>query len=275
MRIQGLSSSILAKHSNRASLHVRAAASSRRPSRRPQSAADSRRRSVARTTGATLALGATTSILLHEAGHITACRSPLGADPTFGFDKLRPTIYSGIDSHTEPHKQFLFSVAGLTVQSLIDEAILDIPHARGSAFERGMLGGGIGTTVFYLTHRPDRLGERRGVHGANARAHEDAGDADLRRRRGDAHYSHLARPALRQLLRAAARWQARRRRDRLGCVSADFLLASVFVRYRSSRMVAKVAAGRAVRRERARGAAPDGRRTEGHSVLRYDRAHRC
>jgi hypothetical protein len=37
------------------------------------------------------------------------------------------------------------------VQSLIDEGILDIPHSRGGAFERGMLGGGIGTTLFYLT----------------------------------------------------------------------------------------------------------------------------
>jgi hypothetical protein len=96
------------------------------------------------------AAGAVTSILLHESGHIAAALI-IGNSPTFGFDKLRPTIYSGIDSHLEPHKQFLFSAAGLTVQSLIDEGILDIPHSRGSAFERGMLGGGIGTTVFYLT----------------------------------------------------------------------------------------------------------------------------
>lgn len=94
--------------------------------------------------------GAVTSILLHEAGHIAAALI-IGNSPTFGFDKLRPTIYSGINSRLEPHKQFLFSAAGLTVQSLIDEGILDIPHHRGSAFERGMLGGGIGTTVFYLT----------------------------------------------------------------------------------------------------------------------------
>lgn len=94
--------------------------------------------------------GFTTSILLHEAGHILAAVA-LGGNPTFGFDKLRPTIFSGIDSHTEPHKQFLFSAAGLTVQSLIDEGILDIPHSRGGSFERGMLGGGLGTTLFYLT----------------------------------------------------------------------------------------------------------------------------
>ena len=44
-----------------------------------------------------------------------------------------------------------FSAAGLTVQNLLDEVILDVPHNRGSAFERGLLGGGIGTTLFYLT----------------------------------------------------------------------------------------------------------------------------
>ena len=94
--------------------------------------------------------GFTASILLHEVGHI-ATAVAVGGHPTFGFDKLRPTVYSGINSRLEPHKQFLFSAAGLTVQSLIDEGILDIPHSRGGAFERGMLGGGIGTTLFYLT----------------------------------------------------------------------------------------------------------------------------
>jgi hypothetical protein len=97
-----------------------------------------------------LALGGITSILLHEAGHIGTAMA-FGHTPTFGFDKLRPTVYSGINSHSKPHEQFLFSAAGLTVQSVIDEAILDVPHARGSAFERGMIGGGIGTTLFYLT----------------------------------------------------------------------------------------------------------------------------
>jgi hypothetical protein len=96
------------------------------------------------------AYGFTASILLHEVGHI-ATAVAVGGHPSFGFDKARPTIYSGIDSHIAPHKQFLFSAAGLTVQSLIDEGILDIPHSRGGAFERGMLGGGIGTTLFYLT----------------------------------------------------------------------------------------------------------------------------
>jgi hypothetical protein len=75
----------------------------------------------------------------------------LGAHPYVGFDKGRPTIYSGIDSQREPHKQFIFSASGLTTQDLINEIILDIPHAKGSPFERGILAGGIGTTVFYIS----------------------------------------------------------------------------------------------------------------------------
>ena len=94
--------------------------------------------------------GVATSLALHEMAHVMTAKA-VGGHPWFGFDKLRPTIYSGINSQLEPHKQFLFSAAGLTIQSLLDEAILDVPHARGSAFERGVLGGGIGTTLFYLT----------------------------------------------------------------------------------------------------------------------------
>jgi hypothetical protein len=100
------------------------------------------------------AAGFASSVLLHEAGHVAASLS-LGGRPTFGFDSGRPTVYSGIDVHLEPHKQFIFSSAGLTVQSLLDEIILDVPHsdseAPAPAFERGMLAGGIGTTLFYLT----------------------------------------------------------------------------------------------------------------------------
>jgi hypothetical protein len=95
-------------------------------------------------------LGVAASIFLHEMGHIGTSLAE-GARPTFGFDKLRPTVFSGINSHLQPRKQFWFSAAGLTVQSVLDEAILDVPHTRGSAFERGVLAGGIGTTVFYLT----------------------------------------------------------------------------------------------------------------------------
>ena len=95
-------------------------------------------------------LGFGASILLHEAAHIGTSFAS-GAHPTFGVDNLRPTVYSGINLSEHPRRQFAFSAAGLTVQSLLDEAILDIPHNRGSAFERGLLGGGIGTTIFYLT----------------------------------------------------------------------------------------------------------------------------
>ena len=75
----------------------------------------------------------------------------LGARPHLGFENGKPTVFSGIDANAEPHKQFLFSSAGLNVQALMDEAILDIPHHRGSSFERGILAGGIATAYFYAT----------------------------------------------------------------------------------------------------------------------------
>lgn len=98
------------------------------------------------------ASGFVSSILAHEAGHVIAAYA-VGGHPTFGFDSGRPTIYSGVDSRLEPHKQFVFSSAGLTVQSVIDEGILDAPHhsTRAGAFERGMLAGGLATTFFYVT----------------------------------------------------------------------------------------------------------------------------
>lgn len=96
------------------------------------------------------AIGAGVSLLAHESAHILTSLA-LGFHPYIAFDKGRPTVYSGIDSEKEPHKQFLFSAAGLTTQALIDEAILDIPHSRGGAIERGILAGGIGTTLFYMT----------------------------------------------------------------------------------------------------------------------------
>ena len=94
--------------------------------------------------------GGFTSLALHETGHIAASFA-VGAHPTFGFNKGRPTIYSGIDATTNPGKQFIFSSAGLTVQTVLDEAIIDIPHSRGSTFERGILFGGLTTTAFYIT----------------------------------------------------------------------------------------------------------------------------
>jgi hypothetical protein len=94
--------------------------------------------------------GFVTSILAHEAGHVVASYA-VGGHPSFGFDKGRPTVYSGIDANLDPRKQFIFSSAGLTVQTLMDELILDLPHERGGSFERGLLAGGIATTAFYIT----------------------------------------------------------------------------------------------------------------------------
>jgi hypothetical protein len=96
------------------------------------------------------ALGFGISLLAHESAHILTSLA-LGYHPPIGFDRGRPTVFSGIDAQKEPHKQFLFSAAGLTTQAVIDEAVLDIPHSRGGAIERGVLAGGIGTTLFYIT----------------------------------------------------------------------------------------------------------------------------
>lgn len=96
------------------------------------------------------AAGAITSILAHEAAHVGAAIA-VGGHPTFGFDRGRPTVYSGIDANADPRRQFVFSSAGLTAQTLLDELLLDVPHARGSALERGLLAGGIGTALFYST----------------------------------------------------------------------------------------------------------------------------
>lgn len=101
---------------------------------------------------ALFATGFASSILAHEGAHVVAAYA-VGGRPSFGLNEGRPTIYSGVDATTEPRKQFVFSAAGLTVQSLIDEGILDAPHrsSRASAFERGMLAGGLATSFFYVT----------------------------------------------------------------------------------------------------------------------------
>jgi hypothetical protein len=98
------------------------------------------------------ATGFASSILAHEGGHIVAAYA-VGGKPSFGLNEGRPTIYSGIDATLEPRKQFVFSSAGLTVQSVIDEGILDAPHGAGhaGALERGMLAGGIATSLFYVS----------------------------------------------------------------------------------------------------------------------------
>jgi hypothetical protein len=95
-------------------------------------------------------LGFGVSLLAHETAHVLTSIA-LGAHPYVAFDKGRPTVFSGIDAERHPHKQFLFSAAGLTTQALVNEAILDIPHSRGGAIERGILAGGIATTLFYIT----------------------------------------------------------------------------------------------------------------------------
>ena len=97
-----------------------------------------------------MALGFGISLLAHESAHFMASLVQ-GFHPYVAFDHGRPTVFSGIDSEKYPHKQFLFSAAGLATQALIDEAILDIPHSRGGTIERGILAGGIGTTLFYIT----------------------------------------------------------------------------------------------------------------------------
>jgi hypothetical protein len=94
--------------------------------------------------------GFAASILLHESAHFVSAYS-MGFHPHFGFDKWRPTVFSGIDESTDRRKQFIFSAAGLTAQELLDELVLDVPHSRGGAFERGILAAGIGTTLFYVS----------------------------------------------------------------------------------------------------------------------------
>ena len=98
------------------------------------------------------ATGFASSILAHEGAHVAAAYA-VGGRPSFGFDEGRPTIYSGVDATLEPRRQFVFSAAGLTAQSLIDEGLLDAPHrsSRAGAFERGLLAGGVATSFFYVT----------------------------------------------------------------------------------------------------------------------------
>src|SRR5438128_783140 len=64
----------------------------------------------------TFALGAATSLLAHESAHILTSLA-LGFHPFVALDHGRPTVFSGIDSQKYPHKQFLFSAAGLTTQA--------------------------------------------------------------------------------------------------------------------------------------------------------------
>ncbi len=97
-----------------------------------------------------MAAGFATSILAHEGAHLVTAVA-VGGSPSIGFDKGRPTVYSGLDATTQRRQQFLFSSMGLNVQAALDEAILDVPHRVGGAFERGVLAGGIATALFYVT----------------------------------------------------------------------------------------------------------------------------
>ena len=97
-----------------------------------------------------MAAGFATSLLAHEGAHVVTAVA-VGGRPTFGFDKGRPTVYSGLDATKQKRQQFLFSSMGLNLQALLDEAVLDVPHAGGGAFERGILAGGIATALFYVT----------------------------------------------------------------------------------------------------------------------------
>jgi hypothetical protein len=96
------------------------------------------------------AFGFGASIIAHESAHVLSSLL-MGFHPHVGLDRGRPTIFSGIDSRRYPHKQFIFSASGLVAQTLINEAILDIPHEGGGPIERGILAGGIATTLFYIT----------------------------------------------------------------------------------------------------------------------------
>ena len=94
--------------------------------------------------------GFATSLLAHEGAHVVTAVA-VGGRPTVGLSKGRPTVYSGLNAITQRRQQFLFSSMGLNVQALLDEAVLDVPHQGGGAFERGVLAGGIATALFYVT----------------------------------------------------------------------------------------------------------------------------
>lgn len=96
------------------------------------------------------AFGFAASILAHESAHIISSLV-MGFHPYVALDHARPTVFSGINSDIHPRQQFIFSAAGLVTQAMINEGILDIPHTGGGPIERGLLAGGIGTTLFYIT----------------------------------------------------------------------------------------------------------------------------
>ena len=68
-------------------------------------------------------------------------------------DSGRPVIRSGIDPNADPAGPFAFSAAGMGTQLPINEVVFLLPHRapRASAFEYGLMAGGIGTVAFYLS----------------------------------------------------------------------------------------------------------------------------
>lgn len=96
--------------------------------------------------------GFLTSLAAHETAHVLTSLA-VGGRPSFGFNQLRPVIHSGIDTVLHPDRQFAFSAAGMTMQLVLNEIILDTPHGRATAgeFEKGILASGVGTVVFYFT----------------------------------------------------------------------------------------------------------------------------
>lgn len=96
--------------------------------------------------------GFLTSLAAHEGAHVLTSLA-MGGRPSFGFNAARPVIHSGIDTVAHPDRQFAFSAAGMTMQLVLNEIILDAPRGDGPAgeFEKGMLVSGIGTVVFYFT----------------------------------------------------------------------------------------------------------------------------
>lgn len=97
--------------------------------------------------------GFVASLAAHESGHLITS-VVVGGSPSIGLDKGRPVVHSGIDPVLNPNRQFAFSAAGMAVQLLINEAILDWPRDQpgvAGEFERGVLAGGIGTVLFYFT----------------------------------------------------------------------------------------------------------------------------
>ncbi len=96
--------------------------------------------------------GVAVSIAGHELAHVVTAVA-LGGHPSLYFDAGRPVIHSGIDGVQHPTRCFTFSAAGMAVQLLADEVLLDWPRRDGGPgeFERGVLAGGVGTVMFYLT----------------------------------------------------------------------------------------------------------------------------